>query len=228
MRDKVLVALVLIFGLVCLGVGYAGAAVLGVGTVTTTTTQTNTVTQTSVTQNLSAPYVLTLVITTGNTYNGTVGEQPAYYVLGQNGLQSSANISLPAHRLIKLVIINYDDGNASLISPSYANVNGTTGGTISFASNANVNSTQLSSGILIRGVQTVSAVPTDLIAHTFTIPSLGLNVPIPLSSTVVATFTVDRTGTFIWFCMTTCGSGSNGLAGAMATPGWMTGSVTVS
>jgi hypothetical protein len=230
MRDKVLIALVLIFALAILGVGYAGAAVIGVGTVTTTTTttQTATVTQTSVTQNASEPYTVTLVITTGNTFNSTVGAQPAFYVLGQNGLQSAANISFPAHRLIKLVIINYDEGNASLISPAYASVNGTNGGTISYANNAGVNSTELSSGILIRGVQTVSAVPTALIAHTFTIPSLGLNVPVPLSSTVVATFTVDRPGIYAWFCMTTCGSGSDGLGGAMATPGWMTGSVTVS
>lgn len=227
MRDKVLVALVMIFALASLGVGYAGAAVVGIGSVTTTVTQTSTVTQTTATQNASEPFTLTLVISTGNTYNSTVGEQPAFYVLGQNGLQPATSISLPAHRLIKLVIFNYDDGNASLVDPSYANVNGTTGGTISFANNDVINSTQIASGISIRGSQTVSSVPVDLIAHTFTIPSLGINVPVPLSSTVVATFTLDKTGTFTWFCMTTCGSGANGLGGAMVTPGWMTGSVTV-
>lgn len=228
MRDKVLIALVLAFALASLGVGYGSAAVLGVGAATTTITQTTTVTQTPTVQNASAPYTLTLVITTGNTFNGTIGEQPAYYVLGQDGLQPATNISLPAHRLIKLVIVNYDDGNASLASPSYANVEGTTGGTVSFASNNDVNSTELSSGILIRGVQTMSNVPTDLIAHTFTIPSLGINIPVPLSSTVVATLTIDHPGTYTWFCMTACGSGSDGLGGAMVTPGWMTGSVTVS
>ncbi|MDV3277201.1 MAG: hypothetical protein LYZ69_01885 [Nitrososphaerales archaeon] len=227
MRDKVLVALVMIFALASLGIGYAGAAVVGVGTVTTTTTQTTTVTQTSATQNASEPYTLTLVISTGNIYNSTVGDQPAFYVLGQNGLQPATSISLPAHRLIKLVIFNYDDGNASLVDPSYAKVNGTTGGTITFANNDIINSTQTTSGISIVGAQTVYGVPVDQIAHTFTIPSLGINVPVPVSSAVVATFTLDKSGTFTWFCMTACGSGADELGGAMVTPGWMTGSVTV-
>jgi heme/copper-type cytochrome/quinol oxidase subunit 2 len=227
MRDKVLVALVMVFALASLGVGYAGAAVLGVGTMTTTTTQTTTFTQTTATQNASEPYTLTLVISTGNTFNSTVGEQPAFYVVGQNGLQPATSIFLPAHRLIKLVIFNYDDGNASLVDPAYANVNGTTGGTITFANNGILNSTQTPSGISIGGPQTVSSVPADLIAHTFTIPSLGINVPVPVSSTVVATFTLDKAGTFSWFCMTACGTGADGLGGAMITPGWMTGSVTV-
>lgn len=224
MRDKILIVLVLIFGLASLGLGYGGAAVLGVGTVTTTTTQTTT----AVSQNASAPYTLTLVITTANTFNSTVGDQPAYYVLDANGLQSSANISLPVDRPIRLIIFNYDDGNATLASPSYAEVNGTAGGTITYASDDLMNSTELATGIQIRGAQTVSSVSADQVAHTFTIPSLGLNVPIPVSATVVATFTIDHSGTFEWFCMTACGSGDNGLGGAMVTAGWMTGSVTAS
>lgn len=227
MRDQILAALVVLLIVASLGVGYAGAVVLGTGIVTTTTTQTKTVTQAPA-QNSSEPFSIALVITTGNTFNATVGQQPAYYVLGPGGLQSSAKISLPAHRLIKLVIFNYDNGNASLVKPSYANVQGTTNGTIAIANNATVNSTESSSGISIIGVQTVSSVPASQISHTFTIPSLGINVPVPVSSTVVATFTLNQTGTFLWFCETECGSGPDGLAGAMATPGWMSGAVIVS
>lgn len=227
MRDQILAALVVLLIVASLGVGYAAAVVLGTGIVSTTTTQTKTVTQAPA-QNSSEPFTIALVITTGNTFNASVGQQPAYYVLGPNGLQSSIKISLPAHRLIKLVIFNYDNGNATLVKPSYANVQGTTNGTITFANNATVNSTESSSGISIIGVQTVTSVPADQISHTFTIPSLGINVPVPVSSTVVATFTLNQTGTFLWFCETECGSGPDGLAGAMATPGWMSGAVIVS
>ena len=90
-----------------------------------------------------------------------------------------------------------------------------------------VNSTMTSSGIQIRGAETVSSLPADEIAHTFTIPSLGINIPIGTSSTVVAYLTIDETGTFQWFCMTVCGGGPDGLGGAMVTSGWMTGSLTV-
>jgi len=194
--------------------------------VTVTATQTLTSTQTSVPS--QGPYVLTLVLTTGNAYNSTVGDQPAFYVLTPHGLESSANIVLPAGRLIELVIVNYDDGNATLVSPQYANVQGTVNGTITYANNDNVNSSQGANSIIIKGGETVSSIPLSDIAHTFTIPSLGINIPVPVSSTVTAYIKIDKAGTYTWFCETTCGSGVTGLEGAMSTPGWMTGDVTVS
>ncbi|MDE1852888.1 MAG: hypothetical protein KGI38_03965 [Thaumarchaeota archaeon] len=205
--------------------GYGAAiAIGGAGSHVTTSTVTTTVTNSSA----SSPYVVTLVITTGNTFNSTVGAQPGFYVLGPNGLESSASIYLPAHRLIKLVIVNYDEGNASLVIPNDNVVSGTTNGTVFVASNANVNSSQGRSGIVIKGGQTLTSVPPAILAHTFTVPSLNLNVPVPLSSTVVAYFTVDKAGNYIWFCETACGFGSTGTAGAMSTPGWMTGSLVAS
>ena len=167
------------------------------------------------------------MVTTGNTFNSTVGEQPAFYVLSGGALRSSANIVFPSNTLIKLTIINYDNGNASLIDPQYSNVQGTVNGTISYFSNTNVNSSQGAVGINLKGGNTVSSVPLSEIAHTFTIPSLNLNIPIPLSSTVVAYFKIDKAGTFQWFCETACGSGPAGTLGAMDTPGWMTGSIEV-
>lgn len=188
-------------------------------TVTTTTTTSS---------NSSSPYVLTLVITTNNLYNATFGDQPAYYVLGPNGLESSANISLPAHQLIKLVIFCYDNGTAPLLEPQYANVNDTQNNMETVVTNDNVNSSQGSSGMQLTGGQNVSSVSADNIAHTFTIPQLGLNIPVEPSSTVSAYFTLNQTGTFFWFCMTECGFGPTGQQGAMATPGWMSGNIIVS
>jgi len=182
----------------------------------------------TVTSQVQGTYPLTLVITTNNTYNSTIGAQPAYYVLTSEGLKSSANIALPANTMIKLTIVCYDDGNASLVSNQFANVEGTVNGTITYANNDDVNSTQGPNGIVLNGGETVKSVSPDLISHTFTIPTLNVNVPVPLNSTVVAYFKTGAAGTYAWFCETGCGAGSAGILGAMDTPGWMTGDVEVS
>lgn len=200
-----------------IGIGWGfQTTVLPTGSVTTTTSQSQ------------GPAALTLVITTGNVYNSTAGAQPAYYVLTPQGLESSANIALPANTLIKLTIICYDDGNATLLNPQYANVEGTVNGTMTYVNNANVNSTEGSNGIVLNGGQTVTSVPTAIIAHTFTIPSLNINIPVPLSSTVVAYIKISSAGTYAWFCDSTCGAGPAGTWGAMDTPGWMTGNIEAS
>ncbi len=200
--------------------GYGGAvAIGGAGTKTVTTTVT--------TPNSSAasPFVVNLVIATNSIFNSTVGDQPGYFVLGPNGLESSANLTLPANRLIELVIVNYDDGSASLVVPNDNVVSGTSGGSVFVASNDNINASQGASGIVLRGGEKVTSIPADNVSHTFTIPSLNLNVPVPVSSTVVAYFTIAKAGTYLWFCETACGFGSDGTEGAMSTPGWMTGNL---
>jgi heme/copper-type cytochrome/quinol oxidase subunit 2 len=207
------------------------AAALGYyfGTITVTPkASSSSVSTSTTTSTTNQTYDLTLVITTGNLYNSTVGDQPAFYVLGSNGLESSANISLPAHRLIKLVIICYDDAPANLTSSQYATVSGTRNNVVTVVNNNNVNSSQGASGIHVSGGQNVSSVSPTNIAHTFTIPQLGLNIPVMPSSTVTAYFTLNQTGTFSWFCETECGFGPTGVLGAMSTPGWMTGHVIVS
>ena len=221
MKDKVLVALAIALVVTSLGVGYGAALVASPGgSSTSTTTATQTV------DNASAPYKLTLIISTGSIFNSTIGDQPAFFVVGPSGLKSTGQIKLPAHRQIQLVIFNYDDGNASLADPSYSNVTGTAGGTISYGNDGMINASQVQNSIDIKGMVTARSVPADQVAHTFTIPSLGINIPVPVSAVVIASFTLNSTGTFTWFCMTACGSGDNGLGGAMSTPAWMTGSMT--
>ena len=177
-------------------------------------------------------YDLTIVITTNNWFNSTIGYEPAFFVLQNDQILSSANISLPAGVPIHLTIINYDSGAAS--TPSvYANVSGTVGNVVFIANNTNVNSTQpagAGSAINISGAQPVGSVNDSSIAHTFTV-QLGtatvLNVPIVPSSIESATFTLAA-GAYNWHCMASCGSGSAGWGGAMDTPGWMAGVVYVS
>jgi hypothetical protein len=198
-----------------LGAGFAISGQVQTGITTTATTTVSA-------SNSTAPYVVTLVIATDSIFNASASDQPAYFVLGPHGLESSASIALPAHRLIKLVIINYDDGNANLTQSNGNMVSGTTGNTILVASNDNINSTQGQSGMIVRGGENVSSVPLDMVAHTFSVPTLNINIPVPLSSTVVAYFTVDKAGIYTWFCFTLCGDA------AMSTPGWMTGSLAAS
>jgi hypothetical protein len=78
----------------------------------------------------------------------------------------------------------------------------------------------------------VTSVSNAQIAHTFTIPALGINIPLPKApkdgvSTVVFTFKVSQSGVFTWQCMTPCGGGSSGMGGAMAKYSWMKGHLIV-
>jgi len=199
------------------------------GTITTAhQSNTTTVTTSASAVGATSPYVLTLVITTNNMFNSSIGDQPAYYVLGQNGLQSSAKIALPANSLIQVVIQNYDDGNATPSSPQYDSVSGTVNGTMSVVSNNAVNSSEGPSGIVIAGAQTVSSLSPALISHTFTVPQLNLNIPVASSSTVIAFLMTSGPGNYAWFCTTPCGSGADGTGGPMVTAGWMTGTLVVS
>lgn len=79
----------------------------------------------------------------------------------------------------------------------------------------------------------VTSVANKDISHTITIPALGINIPLPKApdggvATVVFTFKANQAGTFVFQCMTPCGSGSTGMGGAMVKQGWMKGQLVVS
>ena len=88
----------------------------------------------------------------------------------------------------------------------------------------------------------VTAVGNNQIAHTFTIPSLGINVPLPIAgmdsamgsmrggpTTIRFTFRApSAAGTYQWLCVTPCGGDPDGVGGAMHTNGWMRGHLVVS
>jgi hypothetical protein len=75
--------------------------------------------------------------------------------------------------------------------------------------------------------QSYSAVDPNLVSHTFTIPSLGLNVPMWASSRTTFTFHTGAAGIFAWHCQDPCGTGPAGWSGAMSTLGYMGGELTV-
>jgi hypothetical protein len=90
----------------------------------------------------------------------------------------------------------------------------------------------------------VTSVSNQMIAHTFTVPALGINVPLPIAgtegsmgsmtggdgpTTVRFTFHAPSTpGTYLWLCATPCGTGPYGISGAMRLNGWMRGHLIVS
>lgn len=134
---------------------------------------------------------------------------------------SPSTITIPAAKQVTLVIVNYDDMTTPLPSAlaGYENVQG---------------------GVETVGGQTVSSVSNKEIAHTFTVPDLGINVPLPAATdqkngtattvvpaVVTFTFTPAKSGSFTWHCYTPCGTGTAGTSGPMATPGWMEGTLRV-
>jgi hypothetical protein len=172
------------------------------------------------TQQASGPFQLTLLEPTDVAWNTTTG-QPRFYVVGSNGLQSSASITFPVNTLIQLTIISYDTPTSG--SPSQVGlVKGTQGGVVYM-----INGTGPAGPAPAQLGQNVTSVPDDSVAHTFTIPQLGINIPVVGGYTEIAYLYFTKAGTYQWICMTPCGLGGNGSAGAMSTAGWMTGTVTV-
>jgi hypothetical protein len=113
---------------------------------------------------------------------------------------------------VVLTIKEYDDAPTAL--PAGSPYNKVTGGTMT-----------------VNGVPTTTVSNAD-IAHTFTIPALGINAPLPKApeggyTTIVFTFHIDKAGTYSWRCFTPCGADPKGMGGAMATDGWMRGNVIV-
>ena len=182
------------------------------------------------------PYTLTLVITTQSYFNSSAPDQPAFFVLQNNTLESSANINLPANVPIHLTVRNYDDGPADT-SQVYSQVVGTTNDQVSVYNDTllqsyalNASSTQ-ASGIAITGGVVATYFDNLSISHTFTIFSntthkVVVNIPILPLTVEQATFTLSQAGGYTWQCEAACGAGASGMTGAMSTPGWMTGFVT--
>ncbi len=122
-----------------------------------------------------------------------------------------SQLKLPDHAIIHLTIVNNDNGGSALAGP-FGRPEGLIG-----PERVNGKAIEMSSSI---------------VAHTFTVPALGLNIVVPAAPnhgtvTVEATFRVTRAGTFRWQCMAPCGTGGTGWSGPMATVGYMTGNVEV-
>ncbi len=124
-----------------------------------------------------------------------------------------SELSVPAGATVVLTVKEYDPGNTALAENSPYNA--VQGGTETVDGNA------------------VTSVANDQIAHTITIPQLGINIPLPKApdkgfTTIVFTFKApSAAGSYEWKCMTPCGADPNGMGGSMQADTWMRGHVVV-
>jgi hypothetical protein len=144
-------------------------------------------------------------------------------VINQHGMQkdwpaySPNNLVVPANSLVTVTLRDYDMGDTSLPKGSpFTTVQGIVGG-VAYADG-----------------HAYTALAPDKIAHTFTMPQLNINVPLPGDTTTgkdygLATFTfrTGAPGIYYFRCMDPCGTGSNGWEGPMLTKGYMLGFLTV-
>jgi hypothetical protein len=128
---------------------------------------------------------------------------------------SPNNLVVPANSLVTITLHDYDLGLDSPLPKGtpFATVQGTAG------------------GVAYRNGQAYASLAPDKIAHTFTIPQLQINVPLPgdgkESDTISFTFHTGKAGTYLFQCFDPCGTGASGFEGPMATKGYMVGTLTV-
>ncbi|HEX6544271.1 MAG TPA: hypothetical protein VF040_21120 [Ktedonobacterales bacterium] len=141
---------------------------------------------------------------------GGPGQDYAAYV-------PSTVLTAPAHSIVTVTIRNFDLDAVPVPDDSpYTSVHGTIGG-IAYADG-----------------QPYARLTRTGIAHTFTVPGLDLNVPIPGNVPggkryVIVTFSfrTGAAGLYSWRCFAPCGDEPDGEAGAMAEVGYMRGTLLV-
>lgn len=123
-------------------------------------------------------------------------------------------LTVPANSLVTVTLHDDDLGDTPLPNGSpFTTVQGTVGG-----------------AAYVNGVPYTSLAP-DKIAHTFTIPLLHVNVPLPgdgkESDSITFTFRTGKAGTYLFQCFDPCGTGSSGWMGPMMMKGYMVGTLAV-
>ena len=152
-----------------------------------------------------------------------------YMAQDQNGnWQHTTIYKLPAHTLVTVTLYQFDSATG-LRNPFLAQVRGTQGG---FA--------------VING-KPVTVLNPDLASHTFSVPDLGVSVPLPgvpsnakntctagpcslsmAHTTIQFGFMTPGPGTYRWQCFVPCAVGFYfGNGGPMQTIGWMSGELEV-
>ena len=153
----------------------------------------------------------------------------SYLALDASGQWRRTTIyKVPAHTLVRVTIYQFDTATG-LRNPFLAQVRGTVGGT------ATVNG------------KAFSVLNPDDASHTFTVPDLGISVPLPgvaddaknqcsvapcdlneAHTTITFTFMSPGKGTYRWQCFVPCAAGFIfGNGGPMQTIGWMSGEIEV-
>jgi hypothetical protein len=158
---------------------------------------------------------------------GKLGGNPPWvsYLVRQGGeWNHTTTIDLPAHSLVHVTVYQFD-GNSGLRNPFLSQVQGTVGGVMK-----------------VNG-KTMKAISPDTASHTFTVPQMGISVPLqgvaddakhqcpemPCSlkqahQTITFTIRTGKPGRYRWQCFVPCAAGFiDGFAGPMQTIGYMDG-----
>jgi len=156
---------------------------------------------------------LDLSIVTGDMIGHT--EYPAFV---------PSDFTLPANSTVIVMVTNFDDATPlPKGSEQYAKVIGTLGG-VATVTPIRAGDPNGSAG---NPKSVTSLKPTD-VSHTFTIPALGINVPIAPHARVVFAIHTGAPGHYYWRCFDPCGADPMGWGTAMAARrGFMEGTLTV-
>ncbi len=188
----------------------------------------------------SAPAAISAVVTNGTARLtlqtvASYGHPPfpdwvSYLAKDSNGRWRHTTIfKVPAHTLVTVTIYQYD-GASGLRNSFLAQVQGTKG------------------GVEVLNGKAVSTINPDDAAHTFSVPDLNINVPLPgvsanaknqcgvspctlaqAHNTITFSFVSPGPGTYRWQCFVPCALGFLfGNGGPMQTIGYMDGLIEVS
>jgi hypothetical protein len=134
-----------------------------------------------------------------------------------------ASFSVPASHAVTISVTNLD--GATPLTPSllsYSKVTGVVGDSMV------VVPIRIAHPRVARGrAHQVSVLNASTVSHTFTIPALGVNVPLPGASRTSFTLRIDKPGTYRWECFDPCGTGTSGFGAPMGVIGYMAGTITV-
>ena len=156
---------------------------------------------------------LNLSIVTGQMMgSGALG--PAYV---------PSDFTVPANSTVKVTVTDFDTATPLTgVLTKFAKVTGTVGDVMQVQG---IN--PLAPNTTVGGVHTLSYLAPSQVAHTLTIPRLGINVPIAGHSRITFVIHTGKGGTYSWQCMDPCGSGASGMGLPMGMQGYMAGTMTV-
>jgi hypothetical protein len=153
----------------------------------------------------------------------------SYLVKNEQGQWVHSTIwKVPANSILRVTVLQYD-GDSGLRNPFLGQPRGVIGGTMT-----------------VNG-KTLNVLDPDLASHTFTIPDLGVSVPLKgvgdnapnqcgvtpctmaqAHNTITFEFRTGKPGIHRWQCFVPCAAGwLYGFGGPMQTVGWMDGYIKV-
>ena len=136
-----------------------------------------------------------------------------------------SDFQLPANSTVVVTVTNFDNAtpfpkNTSELSQASGIVGGSFSVTPILATDPNGSAGP---------TRTERALDPGQVSHTFSLPALGINVPIAPNARTTFTFETGSPCACQWHCLIPCGTGANGYGGPMAaTSGYMEGTLTVS